>query len=92
MFAVPAGKLNVAVPAFNVKLERLAPEIGMERGLVPGSALMMAASTTPHIWDFCLRAGHSVGHDHVDWTSKPQCWRGYTSTVFSKGCLWTVGG
>jgi len=49
MFAVPAGKLNVAVPAFNVKLERLAPEIGMERGLVPGSALMMAASTTPHI-------------------------------------------
>ena len=50
MFPVPAGRLKVAVPVFKVKLERFAPEIGMERGLVPGSALMMAASTTPHIW------------------------------------------
>jgi len=49
MFPVPAGRLKVAVPVFKVKLERFAPEIGMERGLVPGSALMMAASTTPHI-------------------------------------------
>jgi len=49
MFAEPAGRLKVAVPAFKVKLERLAPEIGIDRGLVPGSALMMAASTTPHI-------------------------------------------
>ena len=50
MFPVPVGRLKVAVPVFKVKLERFAPEIGMERGLVPGSALMMAASTTPHIW------------------------------------------
>jgi len=49
MFAVPEGRLKVAVPAFKVKEERLAPDIGMERGVVPGSALMMAASTTPHI-------------------------------------------